>query len=155
MQAYDEYPGKIVLVYHPYPTQPLSESIAVALEAAGQQGKFWEFHNLLIRDDPADISALVSSAMIAVSDMEIFVWDTLEMFAEEAGLDMDQYQTLATNQELLYKVRNEHLEATAVGIRSASVFINGQKYDKSHSTQEEFFLVIDKELERLKEDGVD
>src|SRR5271167_1197571 len=48
----DEYAGKVAVVYRdfPLPMHPHAEKAAEAARCAGQQGKFWAYHNLLFQD---------------------------------------------------------------------------------------------------------
>ncbi|MBN2238192.1 MAG: thioredoxin domain-containing protein [Dehalococcoidales bacterium] len=155
MQAYDDYHGKILLVYHPYAPQELSEKIAVALEAAGEQDKFWEMHDYLILKEPGDISVILTAATGRVADIDEFTVDYLETAAENIGLDMDFFTAAMNSPALLEKVRLSREEALSDGVKSAALFINGEEYREGHSSIETFYRVLDEELERLEADAAE
>ncbi|MCP4213846.1 MAG: thioredoxin domain-containing protein, partial [bacterium] len=69
------FPGKIRHVFKNYPLSPhdKAESAAKAAMAAGKQGKFWEYHDLLFHISP-DLGE-----------------ENLSRFAEELKLDMEQF----------------------------------------------------------------
>jgi len=62
-QLLTEYDGQVALVFRnfPLPGHPFAEPAAEAAEAAGEQGKFWEMHDLLYADQqrlsPQDLRA--------------------------------------------------------------------------------------------------
>jgi protein-disulfide isomerase len=50
MELLNRYPGKLKLVYHHFPLVQMHSNAlgaAIAAEAAGDQGKFWEMHDML------------------------------------------------------------------------------------------------------------
>jgi len=61
-----KYPGKVKLAYRDYPLRsahPNAQSAAEASRCAGDQGKFWEFHDLLFANpDKQDRTALLDDA---------------------------------------------------------------------------------------------
>ena len=50
----EEYPGKIKLALknYPYRYRDYSHLAAEALLAAGDQGKYWEMHDIMIKNSP-------------------------------------------------------------------------------------------------------
>jgi len=130
VQALADYPGRIRLVYHHYADPGYSEKLAEALEAAGEQGKFWKMHDRLIQNVPADMAAL-------------------EAAAGEVGLDIKRFMEALDSGKFTEKVQLAKQEALSAGVRYVAIFINGREYPKSTSTLEDLYDAIDEELERL------
>jgi len=59
-----EYAGKVTVIYKdfPLPMHPNAEKAAEAARCAGEQGKFWEYHNLLFSEKKLDSSGLKQQA---------------------------------------------------------------------------------------------
>ena len=132
IQALVDFSGKIRLVYHHYADQGFSEKVAEALEAAGEQGKFWELHDRIIENVPSDITQLT-------------------IVAEDIGLDMKQFNEALESGRFTEKVRLAKQEAISAGVKYVSVFINGKEYQKNPGTLNDFYAAINEELERLGE----
>lgn len=147
-QAYDFYPDIIRLAYHHYANTSASEIIVVALEAAGEQGKFWEMHDRLIGDDYLDIARLLEAAEKGGMNPDEFAFDYLFTEAENLNLDMDKITEAFKSERFFEKVRLAKQEAIQAGINYVSLFINGVEYTKYPSTFEDFRQIIDKELAR-------
>ena len=133
LQALADYPGRIRVVYHHYADPGFSEKLAEALEAAGEQGKFWEMHDRLIEHVPADMAAL-------------------ETAAGEVGLDTERFMEALNSGKFTEKVQLARQEAISAGVQYVAIFINGREYPKSPGTLEDLYDAIDKELARLGAD---
>jgi len=127
--------------------------VCVALEAASRQGKFWDMHNYLIEDDPADIAVLIMYAGNTGQDVEKFTIESMLAAAQEIGLDMTAFQEALNDESLYEKVREAKQQAVESGVKTAALFVNGKEYVKGHGTLEEFYEVINAELERLETDA--
>jgi protein-disulfide isomerase len=130
LQALDIYPSDVKMVYHHYPDSELSWKLAEALEAAAEQGKFWELHDKFLEGVPADI-------------------DELKASARQIGLDMDRFEEALDNGLFQAKVILAKEEAVSRGVTGVGLFVNGQEYQYSPGTIDDLCSAIDKELERL------
>jgi protein-disulfide isomerase len=148
-QAYDYYPDKIRLAYHHYVNTSASEIIAVALESAGEQSKFWEMYDRCIGDDYLDVARLLGVAEKGGMSPDEFALDYIFSEAENLNLDMDKFSEAFESEQFFDKVRLAKQEAIQAGINYVSLFINGVEYTKYPSAFEDFRQVIDKELARL------
>lgn len=91
-----------------------SRRAAVAARAAQEQGKFWEYHDLLFQDQRSINSG-------AFSD------DNLLDFAREAGLDMERFRTALESGKYEAVVEKDFREGQDAGIISTPSFeINGR-----------------------------
>lgn len=130
----DEYPGQIRFEYHPYPYSDFGFKIAEALEAAGDQGKFWEMHNALIDDVPQN-------------DAE------LKALAEKVGLDIGLFDDALARGEYRAKIESAIKESEAMGVTEVALFINGKEYQAYPGTFDDLCRAIETELERAGENG--
>lgn len=131
VQALDIYPDEIRLDYHHYPSSDFSHKLAEALEAAGEQGKFWEMHDSIIEDVPDDMFELIA-------------------VAEGLGLDMERFNEALDSGEFFEKVQLAKEKAISAGVKYVSVFINGKE---SPGTPADLCSAIDEELERIEANG--
>jgi protein-disulfide isomerase len=125
------YPGKIRLVYRDFPLysiHPESESAAIAAYCAGDQNKYWEFHDLLF------------------SDQLPLGQDSYVKYATQVKLNVSQFTQCITAQKFKDNVTNNYNYASNLGVNSTpTFFVNGiplvgaQPFDA-------FKQLIDKEL---------
>ena len=87
---------------------------AQAAECAADQGKFWDYHDLLFARQNGE-------------NQGAFNKDKLIGFATELGLDMTKFEPCLTNDETLARVQADTQEGQAAGVRGTpTFFINGQ-----------------------------
>lgn len=103
-------------------------------EAAGNQGKFFEMHDLLYENqDQWSQSSNPTS--------------TFESFAEQLGLNMDQFKSDVISAKTLAVINADQKSGQALGVESTPTFvINGKKLDKNPTSLEEFKKLIDEEI---------
>ena len=99
---------------------PLSEihhhavNAAVATEAAAQQDKFWEMHDIIYEHQ----NRLEDSDLIS--------------YAQHIGLDVEKFEADFDKQETQQKVDDDFESGVRSGVNGTpSFFINGEKYDDS------------------------
>jgi protein-disulfide isomerase len=94
--------GTLRLEWHDFPfLGEESRSAAVAARAAQEQGKFWEYHDILYQNQSGENSGAFSE-------------ENLISFAQEAGLDVE-------------RVEKDFREAQDAGIQGTPSFnVNGQ-----------------------------
>jgi protein-disulfide isomerase len=87
---------------------------AQAAECAADQGKFWEYHDLLFTRQNGE-------------NQGAFNKDKLTGFAKELKLDMTKFEPCLTNDETLARVQADTDEGKQAGVRGTpTFFINGQ-----------------------------
>jgi protein-disulfide isomerase len=106
--------------------------IAVASMAALQQGKFWEFHNLMFanqRDaEPEDIAS----------------------YAEKVGVDLPKFRTDQQAAETLAKVRSDQAASEKVGARGTPSFLINGKLQVGWGSAAGIGSMIRTELDQVK-----
>jgi protein-disulfide isomerase len=126
--------GKVNFVYkHSAFLGQESVWAAQAAECAADQGKFWEYHDLLFSRQNGE-------------NQGAFNKDKLSGFAKEMGLDMAKFDPCLTNDETLARVQADTQEGQAAGVRGTpTFFINGQPLVGAQPLTA-FQQVLDKQL---------
>ena len=104
---------------------------AIAAMAANNQGRFWEFHDLLFDN------------FGQLNDQKI------KEIATELGLNQEKFEKEKKDLKILAKVRQDFQDGRKAGVRGTpTIFVNGKKL-KDRSLKG-FKVIIDKELNRIK-----
>lgn len=109
--------GKLKFVFRNFPlaeAHPNATNAAIATEAAAEQGKFWEMHDILFEHQ----NNLKDSALIK--------------YAEQLGLDVAQFEKDFDRQDVQDKVSDDFESGVRSGVNGTpTFFINGKKYNDS------------------------
>jgi len=101
---------RIVFKNYPIPYHKQAELAAVSALAAGEQGKFWEMHDLLFRNQKA-------------LDKE----DILG-YAKNLALDLSKFQKSLESKELKKMIDQDKAQGKTIGVQNApTTFINGRR----------------------------
>jgi protein-disulfide isomerase len=132
-QVLKQYPDEVKLVYKNFPLPQIhkfGQKAAVAALAAGEQGKYWEYHDLLYK------------AYKNIND------DKITEIATTLGLDMKIFFKDMANQEFTNLVNADHQEGLNAGVRGTpTIFINGRLL-KQRSLKG-FIAMIEDELKKI------
>ena len=117
-------PDGVRIVFKHYPIDQLhamAMSAARAVIAAGNQGKFWEFHDALFADQDAIGPGLYVRA------------------ATTLGLDIDRFETERISDATVERVRADRAEAARLGVEGTpAIFVNGRRFQDSVEFLEEW-----------------
>lgn len=106
---------RISFVYRHFPirsSHPRAQYAAEAAEAAGAQGKFWEMHDLLFKNQDA------------LSDANLIE------YAEQIGLDKEVFQRDLEGERFKDRVDEDFRSGERSGVNGTPTFyINGERYD--------------------------
>ena len=133
-QLSEEFGDKMVFIYRHFPLSQHqnAESAAVAAEAAGRQGKFWEMHDLIFDNQ----NEWAKSARWSVED--IFV-----KYAEKLNLDLEKFKADLDLKEIKQKVSKDLESGVNVRVNGTpTFFLNGKKLSTPRS-YEEFKEIIE------------
>jgi len=104
---------------------PFAQLAAQAALAAGEQGKFWEMHDLLF----ANQSALGR--------------DDLLRDAQKLGLDMDRFRRDLDSDRLKQAIERDKAEGTKLGVTGTpTFFVNGKEYSGTRSYEQLKDLIL-------------
>ena len=114
--------------HFPLPIHPYAQQAALAAEAAGQQGKFYEYHDLLFKNQQAWSTSVTPGSLFI-------------QYAEELGLDIDQFRRQQKSSILRDAIRGDLAEARELGLTGTpTFFLNGERMEIA--TFEEFITQI-------------
>ncbi len=126
-----EYGDKILFAYRHFPivtAHPRAIDAAQAAEAAGEQGKFWEYHDLLF------------------GNQENLEDDDLTSYAKKLKLDMNKFEDSWKSGKFKDKVTTDMNEGGKFGVTATpTFFINGEKH-QGVLQLDQFKSLIDAEL---------
>ena len=128
----EEFGSELAIAYRhfPLPTHQNAKSAAYAAEAAGQQGKFWEMHNLIFDNQ--------NSWKDKRSVDEIFI-----NYAQTLNLNLDQFKTDFASKEIKKKVESAYQNATGLGLNSTpTFFLNGKKISNPRNYEDFRNIII-------------
>lgn len=129
----EEYGEHIAFVYRHLPlTQihPHARAAAEAAEAAGQQGMFWEYHDLLYENQNEWSSASAAQRS-----------DILSRYAMELGLDINRWEADFGSDATGQKVRFDLALANKIGAQATPTFVlNGEELSQDVYADDTTFL---------------
>jgi protein-disulfide isomerase len=113
---------------------PESTDSAVAAECAADQGKFWEYHDVLFsKQTPAHNSGAFTKA-------------NLIQYGKDLGLDMARFEPCVNNNETLARVQADMAEAASVGFNATPSFVIGDYPFVGAQPFANFAQIIDQKL---------
>jgi len=114
-QVLDKYPDSVKIVFKHYPLAFHKQAFPAALAsmAAGEQGKFWEYHDELF---------LHQSSLSSQKYMEI---------AQNMSLDLKKFSLDMMRPSLRNKIEQDIADAKKAGVTGTpTIFVNGRKLKK-------------------------
>ena len=132
-QVLKKYPNEVKLVIKHFPlrSHTYAQKAALAALAAGEQGKFWEFHDLLFQN------------AAALSDAKV-----LEI-AEQLRLDVDRFKKDKDSEKIKRIVEKSTANGYKIGVRGTpAVYINGKFLQKRNLPG--FEKLIEETLKKIK-----
>lgn len=134
-QLREDYEGRVTFVarYFPMPGHANAENAAVAVEAAAQQGGFEDMYQRMYETQAEWGEQQESKAALFRS------------FAEDMGLDMDEYDAAVADPTTLERVLEDREDGLALGVEGTpTFFLNGEKVEVE--TTDQFIELIDAAL---------
>ena len=127
------YPNQVRLVYRDLPLDslhPQARRSARAARCAGDQGKFWEYHDALY-EGPSDASDA-----------------TLQAAAAKVGLDASTFSSCLASEKHAEAVERDVEEATRLGAQGTPAFFVNGRFLNGAQPLEAFVDIIEDELRR-------
>jgi protein-disulfide isomerase len=132
-QVLESYPKEVRLVYKQFPLatiHPQAMAASKAALAAGRQGKYWEMHDLLFRNQ-RDLSP-----------------ENLTQLAESLQLDVMQFEKDMESPEVLAQISREQQEGKSADVvGTPTIFVNGKRL--TNRSLDGFKQMIDASLGRV------
>lgn len=113
-----QYDGQVRLVVRYFPLHNNSVLAAIATEAAGEQGQYWEMHELLFERQP-------EWGEQSTSQRDLFV-----QYARQLGLDEARFLTALENPDYTQKVERDRQDGVALGVTGTpTFFVDGRQIE--------------------------
>src|SRR5205085_7673367 len=115
-QLEHDYRPRLRTIFRNFPLviHPHARDAACAAEAAGLQGKFWEMHDLLYKEQSAWSRAANARTLFSA-------------YAGTIGLDLARFERDRNSDEVKERIAADEKRASALGVRTTpSIFINEQ-----------------------------
>jgi protein-disulfide isomerase len=131
-----EYDPHLRIVFRNFPLQmhQHARDAALAAEAAGLQGRFWEMHDLLYREQ--------ATWSKADNTRELF-----ESYAGMIGLNQDQFKKDMEGEKARARVDSDQERANSLGVKvTPEVFVNDRQMSPTDKTPEGLRAAIDAAL---------
>lgn len=137
-QIKNDYKGRINFAFREFPLIQVHKNAyvaALAAEAAGGQGKFWEMHDLLFENqekwsekkDPVDVFAV---------------------YAKKIGIDVDKFKKDVKDKKYDKNIQSDMDDGTQLGISSTPTFFINDKVYPGVLKYDEFKSNIEGELKK-------
>jgi protein-disulfide isomerase len=139
-QIAEEFPGEVRVEFwqHPLASHQRAERAAVASLAAHRQGKFWEYHDEVFRNQGAIDPA------------------SLERYADQLGLDLGRFRSDCASPELHARAKAEAAAADRLGAANTPAFMINGKLRTGWGSWSSFRGDVERELasaRKLEEQG--
>ena len=121
-----EYDSRLRIVFRnfPLPAHEHAREAALAAEAAGMQGRFWEMYDVLYREQVF--------WSYAPNTRELF-----ESYAGTIGLNLDQFKKDMDGEKAKERVDSDHARGDSLGVKmTPTFFINNQPVDAKDKNPE-------------------
>ncbi len=138
-----EYDSRLRVVFRnfPLPNHEHAREAALAAEAAGFQGKFWEMHDTLYREQLAWSKA--------PNTRELF-----ESYAGTLGLDLEQFKKDMESDKARGRVDSDHALGDFLGVKvTPTLFINNRPVDPQEKNPEGVRAAINAALAEKSKSG--
>src|SRR3989442_6348795 len=138
-----QYDSRLRIVFRNFPlsAHEHAREAALAAEAAGLQGRFWEMHDVLYREQTAWSKA--------TNARELF-----ESYAGTIGLNLDQFKKDMDGEQATERVDSDHALGDSLGVKlTPTLFINNHPVDPKDKNPEGVRAAIDAALAGKSKSG--
>jgi len=133
-QVMKEYDGKVRVAWRnmPLPFHDKAKPAAIAAAAANEQGKFWQMHDILFKNQQA----------LGPED--------LQKYAKEIGLNMDKFKKAIEDKKLAASVEADSAMGAKIGARGTPAFFVNGRFLSGAQPFDRFKALIDEELKKAE-----
>jgi protein-disulfide isomerase len=139
-QLQREYNPRLRVVFHHFPliNHQHAREAAWAAEAAGLQGKFWEMHDLIYREQE-------------VWSKTLDVRPLFEAYAGYIGLNLGKFKTDVDSAEVKERVAADQRKGTSLGVENTpTIFLNKRQIDPKKLSPNDLHAAIEAALSNPK-----
>jgi protein-disulfide isomerase len=127
---------RLVFKMNPLPFHNRALPAANAAQCANEQGKFWQYHDLLFKNQ----QALEDS--------------NLEQYTKDAGLDVGRWKRCYADKKFETKIKYEQAAGTGLGASGTPAFFINGRFLSGAQPLPSFQTIIDDELKKAKASGI-
>lgn len=127
------YPTQLRMIYRSWPltqAHPHAQNAAYVAEAAGNQGKFWEMHDILFEHQQE-------------WSKEKDITDVFKGYAKQIGLDVDQFMKDWKSDAVVARVKESSDDAGRLNLQGTPTFFLNGKQIKNPSSFDDFRYLIE------------
>ena len=131
--------GQVYMVFNTVGSllgHPNSITTAQAAYCAGDQNKFWEYHDMIYANQ-ADLFANINKK----------IDKTLSAYAEALGMDVDEFESCIKSNKYNNKIQEDFVEANQSDVSSTPSFLINGNLLVGNASLEKFETLIQSELE--------
>jgi protein-disulfide isomerase len=135
-----EFNPQLKLVFHnfPLPNHKHAREAAWAAEAAALQGKFWQMHDIIYKEQEAWAKALDARPL-------------LEAYAGYIGLDLERFKKDMNSDEVKFKVETDRQKGVSLGVQNTpTIFINDKQVDPKNLAPQKFREQVEAAVKNAK-----
>ena len=140
-QLSKDFEGNAQIVFRHFPLSrihPNADMAAYAAEAAGNQGKFWEMHDMLFENQNTWAPKPNPQG-------------TFLEYADKLSLDKNKFKEDMESNEVEEKVKQQYLSGEDSGVNATpTFFLNGEKIKESPLSYDEFKQLLTQAIENAK-----
>jgi protein-disulfide isomerase len=132
-QLIKEYHPRVRLIFRnfPLPMHQFARDAALTAEAAGLQGRYWEMHGMLFREQPVWSSA-----------SDAGMW--FDSYAETLGLDLNQFRKDVKSDKVRERIESDQVRAKSLGVKTApTLFVDKREMGPNDRTPEGVRRLVD------------
>ncbi|MCP3143301.1 DsbA family protein [Pyxidicoccus xibeiensis] len=123
---------RVVMKQNPLSFHPKAKPAAIAAMAAGEQGKYWEYHEKLFTNQKQLDDA------------------SLEKYAQELGLDMAKWKSDLSNPKFQDVIQKDQAQASQLGASGTPAFFINGRFLSGAQPIDNFRALIDEELSKAE-----
>lgn len=142
-KIYSDYGGKVRLVMRYMPLHKNSMTAATFIEAAGEQGKYWEAQELLFKKQPEWGEKHGAPPDPNAPPINVL----FDKYAKELGLDMEKAKASINARKFEEKIKRDQKDGQGLGVRrTPTFFVNGREL--ARFGEADLRALIDEELKK-------
>jgi protein-disulfide isomerase len=132
-QLIKQYHPRVRLIFRnfPLPMHQFARDAALAAEAAGLQGRYWEMHDMLFREQPVWSSATDAGMLF-------------ETYAETLRLDLNRFRKDVKSDKVRERFESDQARARSLGVTTApTLFVDKREMGPNDRTPEGVRRLVD------------